>query len=195
MRNSIDCLVYAATILAACFCVLANYATCQVLADMGWPIKQSLTVIFIEIVRSLPAYGMAGLILWLEGKRVVSWFRKQSTQRNAGERWQMMTSDELSAKVAEAMGEVCGSCMHSGACSHEDGHMSACNFHTPKPYAKCMNAAMELVEEAKIAEIYPYASSGNSEDCCVAIGRGFIGEDSTMPRAICRAYLAFKGVE
>ena len=84
MRNIIECAVYVGTIAAACLCVLANYTTYTVLSGMGLPLRQSAFILFIEIVRSLPAYGMAGLILWLEGKRAVSWFRKQNEQRNAG---------------------------------------------------------------------------------------------------------------
>jgi len=55
----------------------------QVLSDIGWPMRQSSIVVFVEVVRSLPAYGMAGLLLWLEWKRIVGWYRKQNAQRNA----------------------------------------------------------------------------------------------------------------
>lgn len=89
-----------------------------------------------------------------------------------------MTDDELSAKVAEARGELL--------------HTLTFNGDIP-PYSTCMTTAWELVKEMGTMAIYPHRKEITFLNAHT--NEAERSKESTMPRAICRAYLASKGVE
>lgn len=133
-----------------------------------------------------------------------------------------MTNDELSAKVAEARGEVkliqttfenkenglyylpIDELEHHKRWVEPDGTETifADAYRKVKPYAKDMNAAWGLVEEMEndgnFVMTRSFCGCGRRVDVSAdkfAPDFEFSGADTTMPRAICRAYLAFKGVK
>jgi len=102
-----------------------------------------------------------------------------------------MTNEELNLKVAELRHEdnCCGGC-RLGNCGPMIFQGSIlCNFE-PKDYATDMNCAMELVEEmgVLIDALYPYTNEVVSQ----ATGWPVVTTDSTLPRAICMAYIEYK---
>jgi len=107
-----------------------------------------------------------------------------------------MTNDELSARVAEARGEKDADLGYFKIDENWYGEK-------PRPYASDMNAALELESDITAAgcrveiQAWPdgmhYVSIYSVDEVYEQMIAD--GEGATMPDAICRAYLAFKGVE
>lgn len=137
-----------------------------------------------------------------------------------------MTNEELSAKVAQARGEVvfrkCNSPWAEGchafvaiekakeprwSMPDETPELSADAYRDVKPYATDMNAAGELLDEVPMWSLFCTSLPSGKEFTCKIHNctvcedgkyknkSGALGKCVSTPRAICRAYLAFKGVE
>lgn len=124
-----------------------------------------------------------------------------------------MTNEELSSKVAEARGEKleskmvlntshkdCGK-MHDRF-MHRDRGENMGVFPYPTPYATDMSEAWKLVEEmakdnyaGTSVSVDDFTEDGSFNFCVYYSDERHPIYASTMPRAICKAYLKFKESE